>query len=263
MKLHFRKIGEGKPLIILHGLYGSGDNWYSIARELSHQYCVYLPDQRNHGSSPHDPEMNYEVLTRDLLQFIDDEHLEKVCLMGHSMGGKVGLLFTMKFPERVERLIVVDISLRNYNSTGSFHEQASVHQHIIDALTELDIDSETRTEIDDRLSAKIDSKAVRQFLLKNLKRSDDGSRFVWQLNLLSLADNLELLMDNVAVPGQTLSVPLLAIGGQRSGYIDSDDIEEFRKYFTDFRIEMLNTGHWVHAEEPELFISLIRDFLSC
>lgn len=262
MKLSFRKTGTGNPLIILHGLYGSGDNWYSIARSLDHKYTVYLVDQRNHGNSPHDPEMNYDVLTDDLRRFFEDNQLKKACLMGHSMGGKVAMHFALKYPGMVERLVVVDIALRNYSDAES-NEQIGMHQDIIETLSGLDIMKDSRTEIDGLLAEKIKSKAIRQFLLKNLKRNEEGTGFIWQINIMALNDNLEDLLENVAIEDSTFENPVLVIGGNKSGYIEKDDPEKFRSHFPNVQIEMLDAGHWVHADQPEKFTALLTSFLDC
>lgn len=263
MKLNFTKLGEGCPLIVLHGLYGSGTNWYSIGKALSSYFTVYLLDQRNHGESPHHPELNYGVMTDDLRQFMDSEKLDTACLMGHSMGGKTAMNFALNYPDRVDKLVVIDIALRSYigEFKGGQTLQSTIHQKIVRALSGLDIDFiETREEADKQLARDLSQRAVRQFLLKNLKRKDDGT-FYWGLNIEAVKANLSRLLDRVDRENRYFRKPALVISGIRSGYITEQDKEEFRETFPAVRIEDLDAGHWVHAEQPEELIALLIQFL--
>ena len=171
MKLNYKKSGSGPPLVILHGLFGSLDNWFSIAKELVEHYTLYLVDQRNHGDSPHAEEWNYAVMVEDLKELIDDEGLEKIYLMGHSMGGKTVMKFAVTYPERVEKLIVADIAPRFY----PIH-----HQTILEGLNSLNLNQiKSRKEADDQLAQYIPELGVRQFLLKSLTRDSEG--FAWKI----------------------------------------------------------------------------------
>ena len=173
MKLNFKKTGSGPPLVILHGLFGSLDNWFSIAKELVEHYTLYLIDQRNHGDSPHAEVWNYAVMVEDLKELLDAEGLGKVFLMGHSMGGKTVMNFAMKYPDRVQKLIVADIAPRYY----PIH-----HQAILEGLNSLDLKSiQSRKEADEQLALFIPELGVRQFLLKSLTRGSEG--FAWKINL--------------------------------------------------------------------------------
>lgn len=263
MKLNYRKFGKGNPLIILHGLYGGGDNWYTIGKKLQNNYTIYLVDQRNHGSSPHNSEMNYTVLAADLREFILEHKLTSAAIMGHSMGGKVAMKFAFQYPQLVDKLVVIDIALRDYAPSGVYAEQALMHQMIIQSLSQLDLSLGTRGAIDTELRKTINGGAIRQFLLKNLKRKDDGVGFYWQINLSALSSNLENIMHNVADEGASFDKPVLIINGAKSGYINQEDKTQFQKVFSDCTIVDLNTGHWVHAEEPEKLIQELHNFLCC
>ena len=160
MQLNFKKLGTGKPLIILHGLFGSADNWFSISKELKDNFTLYLVDQRNHGDSPQSEEWNYDVMVEDLRELMDAEGLKKAFLMGHSMGGKTVMNFALKYPERVEKLIVADIAPRFY---------AIHHTSILEGLNALDLhEIQSRKEADDELAKYIPEIGVRQFLRKSL-----------------------------------------------------------------------------------------------
>lgn len=266
MQLFFRKSGTGPSLIILHGLYGSSDNWYSIARELSDTFTVYLVDQRNHGNSPHDPEHNYAILAADLNEFMQQHHIEKALIMGHSMGGKTALFFGLKYPEKVIKMIVVDISPLGYGK-NSESLAGSEHMKIIRTLLTIDMDRLTRREDAGKILMKtIPSAMVRQFLLKSLKRTKDG-KFHWALNIHALHDNMPAIFDGVIEeevtdPRGIPQFPLLFIKGERSDYMGTRDIATIRHYFPWAGITVVaGAGHWLHAEQPGAFLNAVRDFI--
>ncbi|HEX2394421.1 MAG TPA: alpha/beta fold hydrolase [Bacteroidales bacterium] len=266
MELFYRKSGSGKPIIILHGLYGSGDNWYSIAREISGTNTVYLVDQRNHGNSPHNPVHDYKSLSDDLNEFMHAHHIDKSILIGHSMGGKTALAFGLIHPEMVEKMIVVDISPLGY-SEDSESPESHLHRHIITSLQAIDIHNiNNRGEADRQLTASISSPMIRQFLLKSLKRKHDG-KFEWALNLKALAGNMTAIFDGVirediTDPRSIPEFPLLFIKGEKSGYMRENDLKAIVHYFPHARIITIpNAGHWVHAEQPEAFIAEVKQFI--
>lgn len=261
MTLHYKKIGNDCPLVILHGLYGSGDNWYSFARDLSHYFTVYLVDQRNHGQSPHHDEHNYEALTNDIEVFLQQHQLEKVCIMGHSMGGKVAMNFTLRHPEKVYKLVVIDIALRSYTAEIAASPQLAIHKKIISALDSLDLDfADTREELDKQLARSLPQKPIRQFLLKNIKRSKSGD-FYWSLNIEALKNNLPLLLDAIDSSGKTFDGPVLVISGKNSGYIGEADNNDFRRVFTNVEITEFPAGHWIHSEQPGMLREKLLAFL--
>lgn len=263
IELSVNKFGEGCPLIILHGLYGSGSNWMSIGRALSKYFTIYLVDQRNHGNSPHHPDFNYQVMTHDLKSFLDSNNLDKVCILGHSMGGKVAMNFALQHPDRVQKLVVIDIALRSYIQTtnGNQSIQNIVHEKIINSLAKLDIDfAETREELDKQLAQNLPQKAIRSFLLKNLKRSKNGD-FYWGLNIPSIQENLGFILAEIENSDKTFNPPVLIISGKKSGYINEQDIVDFKRVFTNVAFSELDTGHWVHSEQPLKLIELLTKFL--
>lgn len=254
-KLYFRKMGSGRPLVILHGLFGSSDNWLSIGKALSEEYEVFLVDQRNHGQSFHSNDHNYEVLAQDLLAFLKDQKLAgsktKPILIGHSMGGKTAMTFALGHPDALEKLVVVDISPRGYN----VH-----HDSILDGLKSINLtDITTRKEADEVLAKSVPELGVRQFLLKNLARSGEG--FEWKLNLDALEKNLERIVEEVK--GEPAEIPALFMKGEHSNYIRDTDKLLISKLFPNSTVVTIHdAGHWVHAEQPEAFLETLKSFLS-
>ena len=267
MKLYYREFGSGFPLIILHGLYGSSDNWFSYGRELSNQYHVFLVDQRNHGQSPHSNDFNFRLMRDDLSEFFEDRKIGKGILIGHSMGGKTAMYFAATFPEKVEKLVIVDIAPKSYKALPESISQVKGHKQIIAALSGLELSRyHTREEIDKALSSDISHPRVRQFLLKNLKRDNSGG-FSWTLNLRSIAENFDQIFDvcddDLAVlAGSAPSMPVLFVKGELSNYILKSDYEKIRGIFPQSEIKVIpGAGHWLHAEKPESFMKILTDFL--
>jgi pimeloyl-ACP methyl ester carboxylesterase len=259
MKMFFREIGKGSPLLILHGLYGSSDNWMSIGRELAKQHRVFIVDQRNHGRSPHSPNHSYTDLANDILEFVDNQGLSKVNLIGHSMGGKASMLFTALNANRVKGLIVVDISPAGY---GSVRE--TDHRAIISALLGLNPElATTRQQLDFNLAMLIPEFRVRQFLLKNITRDTNGV-FRWTFNLDAISKNLSSMMDDIfpSNDGLIIKTPTLFVRGGKSNYITQYDEEKIGTWFEDYRIVTIpKAGHWLHAESPHEFIAQASSFL--
>jgi pimeloyl-ACP methyl ester carboxylesterase len=251
MKLHFKKSGKGKPFLILHGLFGSADNWLGIAKNLEESYTLYLIDLRNHGDSPHSEEWNYEVMAEDLRELMDAEGLESVYLLGHSMGGKAAMKLALMYPERVEKLIVADIAPRPY----PVH-----HQHILEALNAVDLNkTNSRKDAEAQLAEFIDEKGIRQFLLKNLTRKD--GKFAWKNNLPVITQKIENVGEAIE-SDRPFDKPVLFMGGANSDYIKSSDKNDIDALFPDNRvIHLKGAGHWLHAEQPEAVISTIHAFI--
>jgi esterase len=252
MQLHFQSYGKGQPLIILHGLFGSLENWHSISQKLAEDFLVFAVDQRNHGRSPHALEMSYQLMAQDLEEFLATQQLGAVYLLGHSMGGKAAMRFTLNYPDQVEKLIVADIAPRAYPPH---------HSEILAALRSLDPPSFTsRKEMETRLANSIPDLATRQFLLKNVKRDSTGT-FYWQMNLAAIDRNYARL--NEALSGQPpFEKPTLFIRGERSDYIRDEDLASIRKLFPRAELhEIPGAGHWVHADAPETFLRKVREFL--
>lgn len=250
MKLHYRETGEGKPVVILHGLFGNSDNWQTHGKRLSEYYRVIMVDLRNHGHSGWSDEFSYELMAADIKELFDDLNLEDVILLGHSMGGKVAMLFAQKYPELLEKLIVVDMGIKSYPPH---------HQHILEALTTLDLSTiENRSQAEQHLSKYIDSDGVKQFLLKNIYWIEKG-KMAWRMN----TPVLEKEMDNIlsALEPKECFVHTLFIRGGLSQYILDEDIPALEDAFPDSElITIPDAGHWVHAEQPEPFIDAVLGF---
>ncbi len=266
MKLFFRRLGFGKPIVILHGLYGSSDNWYTIGRALADQYEVFIPDQRNHGNSPHHQHHDYNVLLDDLNDFFIQHNLTRAVILGHSMGGKTALAFGLKYPEKVEKMIVVDISPFGYDETSA--PEVISHEHIMRSLMTLQPETlKGRQDADNSLQKQIRSESVRQFLLKNLKRDSKGV-FYWAMNLPVLQQHLTDIYASI-IPSEQISTddipvfPLMFIKGKNSGYLRKEEFDHIRHFFPHAVLaEIAGAGHWVHAEQPDEFLRTIRDFIS-
>jgi pimeloyl-ACP methyl ester carboxylesterase len=252
LKLFYRKFGDGKPLLILHGLFGASDNWVTIGKRLAEKYEVIIPDLRNHGQSPHSDEWQYDAMAEDVFDLTAHLGLKKISLIGHSMGGKVGMTLASKYPELLEKLVVVDIAPRKYPVQ---------HRNILDGLLSIDLQSvSSRKEAEDQLSKYVPEPGVRQFLLKNLDRSSDRG-FKWKLNLKVINDHIEGI-GTATIPDQEVKIPAMFVRGINSHYVSDEDILEIRNYFSASVIESIgNAGHWVHAEQPEAFIRTVMDFL--
>jgi len=255
MQLNYKQFGEGFPVIILHGLLGSLDNWQTIAKKLSEKFHVYTIDQRNHGKSPHTGDFNYELLSKDLAEFFEHYQIVKAHLIGHSMGGKTVMKFALDNPGKVERLIVVDVAPVAY---------ADRHSNVFSALFAADIKTATqREEIEKVLRSKLDNdETTVQFLLKGLNRDKTGEHFEWKFNLDSLHQHYAEISDAVtsATPfaGKTLFIK-----GQKSSYINAENYVAIQRLFPNNElVEMKDAGHWVHAEKPTEFTEEVVKFLS-
>jgi esterase len=246
MILFERHFGSGEPLIILHGLFGQSDNWTSIARKLGDHFTVYTLDLRNHGQSGHDNVMNYDVMADDLLETIDYLGIQKMHLIGHSMGGKVAMLFALKYPERLEKLIIADIGPRFYKPH---------HQKILQGLNQLDLDLlTTRVDAENELSQLIPDAGTRQFLLKNLYRNNEGG-FSWRFNLPVITEEIDHIGEQL--PSGICTTSTLFFHGGKSDYIIQSDYSEILNYFPNAEFQIMQgAGHWLHAENPNEFIRI-------
>lgn len=254
MKLYHHKIGEGRPLVILHGLFGLGDNWATLAKRMAESFgfACYLVDLRNHGRSPHNPEFNYRIMAEDLREFLQDQHIQDPILLGHSMGGKVVLRFALAHAGIARKLIVVDIAPRFYPPH---------HQSVLAALHAIDFDIvRTRREAEAILRGALHEEATVQFLLKNLYWVGD-ERLGWRFDLESISHNIETVGEALP-PGAAIATPTLFVRGERSGYIGSGDEQDIRQRFTSVEIATVPAaGHWVHAENPQGFMAAVLPFL--
>jgi len=273
MQLYHRILGDNntKPLIILHGLYGSSDNWLNIGKHFAGSHKVYLIDLRNHGNSPHSDKHNYYLMRDDLFEFMEEKEISKASILGHSMGGKTAIYFALEYPEKVDKLIVVDIAPGPYKSLANPSSSTLNHLNILNALYNLDTENlKTIRDADQELSETIPYKQVRQFLLKNLKRDKNG-KFHWLLNVNTLRNELPGIMDGIDINDYTeyteeqkrREYPVLFIRGEKSEYIGEKEINEINILFPDAYIQTIkDAGHWVHAEQREEFINTVEKFFS-
>lgn len=254
MKLFHQAYGEGPALLILHGLLGASGNWHTLSRSVfSEEYSVFTLDLRNHGRSPHDPVFDYPSMTADVREFIEDHQLGPVHVLGHSMGGKVAMWLALEHPALVSKLIVADMAPRAYPPH---------HMHILNALKGLDLPAfSSRQAIDQALAASIKETGVRQFLLKNLASQGSG-QYSWKMNLNGIYNNYERINAGIETNLQ-FAGPTLFVKGGRSNYITDKDAPHIQQLFPAAQIQNLpNAGHWVHAEAPEAFSSMVMSFLA-
>ena len=244
--LHSKIIGSGNNhVVILHGLLGMGDNWKSIANKLSiDNYCIHLIDQRNHGKSFHSNEMNYDLMVNDIYSYLNFHDVDSCVLMGHSMGGKVAMKFSLLYSQYLKKLIIVDIAPKKYEPKFNY---------LFEALNTLDLENiKTRVEIESELSDKIKEQSLVLFLLKNIGRNENNN-FVFKANVNVLHQNLLILMDKIAINEEIL-VDTTFIKGDKSDYINKIDENLIQDNFPNSEIiPIVNSGHWVHAENPNYF----------
>ena len=241
-----------KHLFILHGLFGMLDNWHNIARKLSEEYTVISIDQRNHGNSPHSEEMSFELMADDLAELMDDLQIATAAIMGHSMGGKTVMRFADLHPDKLNKLIVVDISPRGYKSG---------HDAYFKAFNTIDFSvCQNRNEADAALAVIEPNARVRQFLLKNLDRSEKGYHLKFNLKPI---ESFYPQMISALDFQWLINAPALFIYGENSGYITGDDILTIEHTFTQVSfIEIKDAGHWIHAEQPDAFLEAVETFLA-
>lgn len=250
--LHSRILGKGKPFLILHGFLGMGDNWKSLANKFAENYEVHLIDQRNHGRSFHSDKFDFELLTEDLLKYIAHHNLEEVILLGHSMGGKTAMLFAVNHPKKIEKLIIADISPREYPAH---------HQDILAALNMVDFTiQKSRKEIEEVLEKYISNAGIRMFLMKNVTRNGKEG-YKYRFNLRALTENYNEIV--VGLPSDThFDKDTLFLSGENSGYIGVDDIPLIEAHFPKANIVTVkNAGHWLHADNPTQFYDEVVSFL--
>lgn len=255
MKLFYRKAGEGLPLIILHGLFGSSDNWNSLAKYFSQFFTVYSVDLRNHGQSPHSELWNYSIMAEDVIELCKDENLKKVNIIGHSMGGKVAIETAALNCDIILNLLVVDISVKYYPPH---------HQNIFEALHAVDPPTcLSRKDAEERIRTVLNDESTIQFLLKNL---------YWNNDKLSWRMNVEVIENNILEVGKQSTLlseecrkkfKTYFIKGEKSNYIKEEETGIIHEYFPNAQIHSISgAGHWVQAEKPKEFAELVMQLLN-
>ncbi len=252
MELFYREFGQGKPVFILHGLFGFSDNWQTIAKALSEDHLVVTPDLRNHGRSPHVGSHSYSEMAEDLVQFMESHWMFSASFIGHSMGGKVAMQLALTNPDLVDRLIVVDMAPGPSKSD---------HTGIFEALLGLDLATlDNRSQAEAFLKERIPEVGTVQFLLKNITRNPDGS-FAWKMNLPVLFEQYQEVLRPLS--GTPFLKPTLFIRGGRSHYIRTEDWPGILTLFPNAQLETIEAaGHWVHADQPAALLEIIQHFLT-
>ena len=265
MDLFCRISGDGFPVIILHGLYGSSDNWITISNKLSKNYKVIVPDLRNHGQSPHDDEMDFKSMTEDISELLKKLSVKECILMGHSMGGKLAMHFAMKYMEMIQKLIVVDVAPKSYMKGYSKHFE--FHKNMVNIMSKINVgEISTRSEIENELLKHEISERTVKFLLKNLKKNKN-SGFQWKINVPVIHRNLYKLIDGTNEEEDFIGNfkfinPALFIKGEKSDYILEEDISLIKNMFSNVTVQRIqDAGHWVHAEKIDEFLSIVTNFI--
>lgn len=253
MDLHHTSLGSGSPLLVLHGLLGSHQNLLPACRAFAGNFQVFAIDQRNHGHSPHHDEMHYDIMAGDLARFMDRHGIETAHILGHSMGGKTAMQFALNHPARVRRLVIVDMSPREYGPGFA---------KLLAALRELQpARFKTRLEADQALALTVPEESLRQFVLKNLMPDDYGG-YRWRNNIEAIAANYDRLREAILGPAPFAGETLFLLGG-KSDYVGEEDRLEIRRLFPSAQFETIaDAGHWVHAEKPVEFAGAVLKFLN-
>jgi pimeloyl-ACP methyl ester carboxylesterase len=267
MQLFYRVEGAGFPVVIIHGLYGSSDNWMTVAKKLASGFKVFSVDLRNHGHSPNSEIHDFESMKNDIAEFFDEHEIEKSIVLGHSMGGKAAMCFAADYPERIKKLIVADIAPKDYFQLND-ESQYYLHNNILRAMLEIDFSRiESRKRIEAFLLERIDSLQIVQFLLKNVHRNKTNHQYEWRLNARVLYDNLDEIIKGVnehwfddRIP--ITNYPVLFIKGANSNYILPEDYPSIKRIYPEAQIiEIPDAGHWLHAEQPQLFMEVVWKFV--
>jgi len=253
-----------KDVIILHGLFGSGSNWRSVSPKIADQtHCNIIQiDQRNHGTSPHSDTFNYPIMVKDLYSFIE-KHKKSgdsngLCIVGHSMGGRVAMLYALMHPETIEKLVIVDISPSELKSNTIDEFRSYLERMKSMNLNEI----RNRKQAEEWLEPIVPEKGVRQFLLTNLIMGDDG-KYHWRFYIDGILNNIEQITYFPAPQNTHFDKPTLFIGGGKSKFIRDHDKELIKRYFPNSELKIVpNAGHWVHAEDPKTFIEMVSSFIN-
>ena len=250
--LNYTSQGEGEPLVIVHGLFGASRNWQSLARQWATRYQVITVDLRNHGDSFHAEEMNYPVMTDDVVSLLEYLDLPPVNLLGHSMGGKLAMCLSQQAPHWVNKLVVADIAPVAYE-----HD----YDELIDPILALELERiSNRKQADELLAVSITDQRIRLFLLQNL--SFHSGRAVWKLNWPVLKQSMPLITGFVDISDWSIQVPSLFIRGGLSNYVTDQHWALIQRHFKRSQCDTLaQAGHWLHAEQPTAFFERVSQFL--
>jgi len=254
-QLNYQQIGKGEHIVLIHGLFGSLENLNMVAKSLSEHYCVTSVDVRNHGSSFHKENMDYQVLAQDVINLLDDLSISYCHLLGHSMGGKIAMKVALSFPERVKKLIVADIAPVKYPAH---------HLTIIKGLQAIDLTKvHKRKDADSQLAEYVTDNSVRPFLLRNIALNEQG-KFQFKCNLDNIEQGYQQIMQSVSNPNEVaFKGDTLFIKGANSDYILPEHQQDIALLFPKAKAKIIQgAGHWLHAEKTVAFNKIVTVFLS-
>ncbi len=262
MNLFYREYGNGKPIIIAHGLFGMSDNWLRVAKLLSKTYKVYLLDMRNHGQSPNSKEHTYNAMSLDFIKFLKKKEIKKAIFIGHSMGGKAVLQFSTKFPEKVEQMIIVDISTKKNKHDTIFLKYALNHQEILKIIINSNISTlKNRKEINNYFLKFFNDAFVLQLLQKNICRNEQ-KQFSWKINPNILFSNLHEISKEILISEKAKQIKSLFIFGSKSPYFRKEDKELIYSTFYNAKIKIIkDAGHLIHIEKEKEFVQTVMKFI--
>lgn len=255
MQLNSKSFGSGEPLIILHGAFGSLDNWQSIAKHFASKFRVFIVDQRNHGKSPHTDKHNFLAMSDDLFEFMNQQNIPSSHLLGHSMGGKVAMLFTSRYSEKVKKLIVVD------SSPTPLPTHLPEQNFLFKAIDKIDNQEfHDRREAEKAVSDAITEEKFKFFMYKNLRRNIDG-RIVWKFNSNLLRKEYYRIIEGIDI-SESINTQTLFLRAPKSGFMMKNDLNVIDELFTNYElIEFPNSSHWIHVDEAGLFKEAVIRFL--
>lgn len=262
MKLFIREYGSGDPMIIIHGMLGMSDNWITIANQFADKYKVFLPDMRNHGLSPHEDLHTFDSMAEDINQFLDDRKIDDAIFVGHSMGGKVVLNFSDKYPEKVNKAVIVDISPRNYGLNHFEHKDLVDHAELLDYMSTLNLSAfKSRQEINSIIRQKYNKEFIVQLLQKNITK-EANNIFRWKPNVKILRKSLSELSREIKINDSVCDIKSLFIFGSNSPYFTQDDYQYISQRFIDSEIKIIKgAGHAIHVEKKDDLIKEIKQFI--
>lgn len=251
--LNYAQVGAGPHLLIIHGLFGSSRNWQSLSKQFASDFTVISVDLRNHGDSPHVDEMNFEAMALDVLELLDQLQIEQVSVLGHSMGGKVAMKLCQLRPARIKQLVIADIAPITYR-----HD----YDELIDAVLSLDLSSiSNRKQADAALVEGIPDQRVRMFVLQSLGTSSHG--LYWKLNWAVIKKCMDEIIGFEDISNWMIDTPALFIYGGQSNYINTEYRQLIEQHFKHCQFSSIdNAGHWLHAEQPQVFYHQVKAFLT-
>jgi esterase len=263
MILNSQIFGSGKKLIILHGMYGSSDSWTRIAKSFEHNYEVHLPDLRNHGDSFHHPVHSYYEMSEDLKRYMYHHKIPKAIICGHSMGGKTAMFFAANYPDLCEKLIIADISPRDYRELNEYSPRINFHLNLISLFKNLEPHNfSTYKDFAKHLPVK--EEPFRSLILKNLRKTE--GRLEWQLNVDAIFNNIDNIFEGLNPDDfidKKINIPTLFIRGENSDYIDSNDEKLISFIFLNVKIQSIsNAGHWLHIEQTDEVVRVLSNWLN-